>query len=212
MFEESLGRSPLCLTIPGLGNSGPGHWQSIWEAERSDCERIDLGLWDEPIRNVWISRIDQAVGQASAPPVLVAHSLGCLTLVWWASFVGEPAAHAVRGALLVAPPDVEHPAAGPHLTRFAPPPKLPLPFPAILVASRNDPYAAIERAAEMASDWLCEFTDIGEAGHINASSGLGAWSEGQALLERLIDAPPRRAVVATPRASLKPAPLAAPLR
>ena len=32
------------LTIPGLDNSGPGHWQSLWEQKFPDCERIDLCL------------------------------------------------------------------------------------------------------------------------------------------------------------------------
>src|SRR3546814_6458825 len=39
----SSGReSPLVLTVPGLNNSGPGHWQTIWETTRNDCERVDL--------------------------------------------------------------------------------------------------------------------------------------------------------------------------
>ncbi|UAK23972.1 RBBP9/YdeN family alpha/beta hydrolase [Sphingomonas nostoxanthinifaciens] len=189
MFEEDLGRSPLCLTIPGLGNSGPGHWQTIWEAERGDCERIELGLWDDPNRNVWMSRIDQAVSAAPAPVVLVAHSLGCLALAWWASFVGDAAAHRVKGALLVAPPDVDQAGICHRLARFAPAPKMALPFRAMLVASRDDPYASIERSAEMAGNWGCTFVDAGAIGHINAASGLAAWRDGQALLDRLIDTP-----------------------
>src|SRR3546814_2327931 len=47
----SSGReSPLVLTVPGLNNSGPGHWQTIWETTRNDCERVDLGMWDRPHR------------------------------------------------------------------------------------------------------------------------------------------------------------------
>jgi uncharacterized protein len=198
MFEESLGRSPLCLTVPGLGNSGPGHWQTVWEAERSDC--------------VWIGRIDQAVGRASAPVILVAHSLGCLALVWWASFVGEPIGGTIRGALLVAPPDVDHCAASPRFSQFAPAPKRALPFPSILIASRDDPYATIERSAEMASDWLCDFIDIGDAGHINAASGLGAWQEGQALLDWLIDEAHHKEGPTVPHARIAPGLMALPLR
>ena len=46
---------PILLTVPGLGNSGPTHWQSIWERERADCRRVELGMWDEPHRNVWVN-------------------------------------------------------------------------------------------------------------------------------------------------------------
>jgi predicted alpha/beta hydrolase family esterase len=193
MVEEELGRSPMCLTIPGLGCSGPAHWQSIWETERSDCQRIELGCWNAPIRNVWVSRIDQAVSAASCPIILVAHSLGCLAVAWWASYVGEAAADVVRAALLVAPPDVDRAGADQRLGRFAPAPQAALPFPSILVASSNDPYASIARSTELAGAWLSDFVDVGELGHINADSGLGAWHEGQALLATLIDhrPPPR---------------------
>ena len=30
------------LTIPGLHNSGPTHWQSLWERKFEDAERIEL--------------------------------------------------------------------------------------------------------------------------------------------------------------------------
>lgn len=189
MLEEDLRRSPVCLTVPGLGGSGPGHWQTLWEKERHDCERIELGCWDEPIRNVWISRIDQAVGAAQAPVVLVAHSLGCLAVAWWASLLGEAAAGPVKGALLVAPPDVNR-ASDARLGRFGPCPRTILPFPSIVVASHDDPYSSFERSREMASDWLSDFVDAGEVGHINAQSGLGAWTDGQHLLELLIDGGP----------------------
>src|SRR3546814_17016450 len=47
----SSGReSPLVLTVPGLNNSGPGHWQPIWETTRNDCERVDLGMRSEERR------------------------------------------------------------------------------------------------------------------------------------------------------------------
>ena len=187
MAGQHVARSPLCLTVPGLRGSGPDHWQSRWEAERQDCERVDLGCWDAPIRNVWISRLDQAVSRAPGPVVLVGHGLGCLAIAWWASFLGEAVAGPVLGALLVAPSDVDAPGAHPLLRRFAPCPHGVLPFPSLVIASRNDPYATIGRAREMAGQWLSGFVDIGEAGHINGGSDLGAWDHGQQLLERFID-------------------------
>lgn len=191
MFHEELGRSPICLTIPGLGGSGPSHWQSIWERERHDCDRIELGCWDDPVRNLWISRIDQDVRASPAPVILVAHSLGCLAVAWWAHLVGEAAACNVRGALLVAPPDVDRPGADQRIARFAPAPKAILPFRSIVVASRDDPYCTFDRAEELASGWLAGLIDAGAVGHINAASELGAWRPGMALLDRLLDQPPR---------------------
>jgi len=93
----------------------------------------------------------------------------------------------VAGALLVAPPDCDH-AETAELGGFAPTPKTSLPFPSVVVASRNDPYATIERSHSMAKFWGSHFVDVGELGHINAESDLGAWLFGQRLLDRLIAA------------------------
>jgi uncharacterized protein len=184
---EDLRRSPICLTVPGLGNSGPAHWQTIWEQERHDCTRVELGCWDAPVRNVWIGRLDEAVRHADAPVVLVAHSLGCLAVAWWAGLLGEDVTGPVRGALLVAPPDADRPGACEAIKRFRPTPHAALPFPTIVVASTDDPYASISRSEEMAAAWRADFVVVEEGGHLNAESGLGRWSTGQALLDRLAD-------------------------
>jgi len=178
---------PLCLTVPGLGNSGRGHWQTLWERDRPDCARVDLGCWEAPIRNVWLSRIDQAVSAAGRPVVLVAHGLGCHAVAWWAALLGKAAARRVRGALLVAPPD---PARDPRLADFAPVPTAMLPFPSILVASRDDPGAGPGWSRTLAGEWVSDFVDLGEAGHINARSRLGGWVPGQRLLDLLVDGGP----------------------
>ncbi|MEL0253444.1 MAG: alpha/beta hydrolase, partial [Novosphingobium sp.] len=91
-----------------------------------------------------------------------------------------------RGALLVAPPDVEERPIDRRLTRFAPFPGGELPFPSILVASRNDPYMGIGQARNLARTWGSSFADAGEVGHINAESGLGDWTFGRLLLNRLL--------------------------
>ena len=57
-----------------------------------------------------------------------------------------------------------------------------LPFPSVLVGSRNDPYCGWERARGFAADWGAVFVDLGHAGHINAESGLGDWPQGHAFL------------------------------
>jgi uncharacterized protein len=180
------GRPPRILTVPGLNGSGPAHWQTLWEQARGDCVRADLGSWSAPRRNAWVTRLDQAIRTSEAPVILAAHSLGCLAVAWWAALAGQPWGWPVAGALLVAPPDVERGDACEELRNFAPSPNTILPFPSIVVASEDDPYASIQRSFDMARDWGSHLVNAGAMGHINAASGAGWWSEGQELLERLI--------------------------
>lgn len=187
MAHFSEASSPTILTVPGLNNSGPSHWQSLWERSRHDTVRVDLGMWDRPHRNAWVTKLDQAIRTARAPVVLVAHSLGCQAVAWWAELSGQPYGWPVAGALLVAPADVDRSDAPEELAGFAPAPASVLPFPSILVASRDDPWIDLGRARALAGQWGSHFVDIGCQGHINAASGIGDWAEGQGLLDRLID-------------------------
>jgi predicted alpha/beta hydrolase family esterase len=190
MIDGAFSLSPLCLIVPGLGDSGAGHWQTAWERQRHDCLRVQLGMWDDPVRNVWISRIGQVVSATQGPVVLVAHSLGCQAVLWWARLLGNAVPGNVVGALLVAPPDVDRSDAPDVLRRFAPTPQTLLPFPTTVVASSDDPWCDADRAEELAARLGAEFVLLEGEGHINAASGLGDWSEGQDLLERLLDARP----------------------
>lgn len=174
-----------CLIVPGLHNSGPEHWQSRWENLRDDCTRVDLGYWDAPQRETWIARLDRSIAESPQPVVFAAHSLGCLAVALWAAQASDKHIRKVSGALLVAPPDVARPKASALLTEFAPAPDAPLNFPTTLVASRNDPYASFNRSMRLAAVWGSHFVDAGDAGHINAASGLGDWEPGQAHLDRL---------------------------
>ena len=145
-------------------------------------------MWDRPHRNTWVTKIDQAVSSARAPVILVAHSLGCAAVAWWASFSPQPYGWPVAGALLVAPADVDRDGVASELAPFAGVPKQPLPFPSIVVASNDDPWITIDRAHSLAVDWGSHFIDHGPHGHLNAASGLGRWPEGLELLDRVIAA------------------------
>lgn len=179
--------TPLLLLIPGIDNSGPGHWQSIWERDRENCSRVDLGMWNQPQRNVWVTKLNAAIAAASRPVVLVAHSLGCHAVGWWAA-LQQPAPANVLGALLVAPPEVDDAPIDERLRAFAPVARQRLPFPSLLVASRNDPYAGFGRAKRMARIWGSQLVDAGPLGHINADSGVRDWPYGQFLLGKLVNA------------------------
>lgn len=177
---------PLVLLIPGLNDSGPLHWQSRWEATLPNTQRVDLGMWSEPHRNTWVNKLNLAIHRAGRPVVLVAHSLGCLTVAWWAEYEQPGADRGVIGALLVAPPDVDRPGLDPRLARFAACPRGELPFPSVLVASRDDPYCSLPTAMALARDWGSRFADAGAAGHINAESDLGDWPLGRRLLDQIL--------------------------
>lgn len=179
-------RQPVVLTIPGLNNSGPDHWQTLWENTRGDCRRVDLGSWASPNRNAWITRLDAAIRDTDGPIILAAHSLGCLAVAWWGALQSQPYGWPIAGALLVAPPDCERVETPETIGGFGPTPRGPLPFPSILVASRNDPYIFYERAHSISKYWGSRFVDAGHSGHINAESRLGDWRFGQSLLESLI--------------------------
>ena len=54
-----------------------------------------------------------------------------------------------------------------------------------MVASSNDVWVSLDRARYFANNWNSEFITIGEAGHINVSSGFGEWKEGLEILKKL---------------------------
>jgi len=168
------------FTVPGLGSSGPDHWQTYFQRELPDCARIEQREWDVPDRAEWVARLEDALdGEDLSEVVLVGHSLGCVTITYWAGQYG----HRIKGALLVAPSDVDtaHYAAFPT-TSFAPMPLARLPFPSKVVFSQNDEWVTPARARQFAEAWGSELVDIGAAGHINAASGYGAWPAGLELL------------------------------
>jgi len=172
------------LILPGWQNSGPDHWQSRWEA-RHGYRRVDQHDWMYPRRGDWIAQLEDVILSTEGPVVLVAHSLGCILTAAWAQVSRSTAR--VQGALLVAPGDAEREALRPVLPSWSPIVRQRLPFPSVLVGSRNDPYCSFERAQGMASDWGSRFVDLGERGHINAESGLGDWPEGHARLLELMN-------------------------
>ncbi|MGO4705818.1 RBBP9/YdeN family alpha/beta hydrolase [Microvirga sp. 2MCAF38] len=164
------------LIVPGHTNSGPDHWQSRWERQLSTARRIDQDDWDTPNRQEWVERIVRDVKRTKRPVVLVAHSLGTVAVAHAAPLlVGTN----VKGAFLVGIPDVERPDFVPAIDRaFAPIPRDPLPFPSVLIASRNDPYCDYEKAEDIAYSWGSAVIDAGESGHLNTDSGHGPWPEG----------------------------------
>ena len=178
------------LIVPGYGDSGSGHWQTRWESRHSTARRVEQADWDQPVLEHWTARIVREVSVATRPVIFIAHSLGVPTVLHALPRLGAK----VAGALFVAPPDVSDAARMPEgLTAFGPYPRERLLFPAITIASRNDPHCAYETIEALAKDWGSLLIDAGESGHINEASGHGPWPEGSMVLAQFISQlqPPR---------------------
>jgi predicted alpha/beta hydrolase family esterase len=177
------------LTIPGLDNSGPRHWQSLWEHKFADCERVNLGEWHAPDKDQWVERIDEAVADEDAPILIAAHSLGCHAFAHWFARAGGFARTRIAGALLVAPPDLSDLRRDSRVAAFTDAPAFTARTPMIVVASDNDPYAKTAHVWRLSRQWDARFVNAGPFGHINADSGIGDWPYGQYLLASLQPAP-----------------------
>src|SRR5689334_22403869 len=116
------------LIVPGWQDSGPEHWQSLWERAYPEWRRVRDLDWDEPTREVWVAGLDSAIREIGMPVVLVCHSLGCIAAVEWAT--GSDA-NRVSAALLVAPPDLAQPDTPAAIRDFAPWRGNRLPFPSL---------------------------------------------------------------------------------
>lgn len=169
------------LIVPGLNSSGSAHWQTWLESQRPDAIRVIQADWKRANLPEWSSRVRREISRRSGPILIAAHSFGALAAVQAADDVSGR----VAGALLVAPADPDKFGITDAL------PVRPLPFPATIVASRNDPWLRFERAIELATSWGTDLIDLGAAGHINTESGYGPWPYGLALLEQLARAPTR---------------------
>ena len=91
--------------VPGHTGGTGDHWYSRWEAKIPTARRVVQDDWHEANLEAWTQRLVARVLEARAleatrPAVIVAHSLGCMTLVHAApALAGQ-----VAGAFLVAPP------------------------------------------------------------------------------------------------------------
>ncbi len=174
------------LIVPGLRRHVEEHWQTRL------AQRLPRVVTVPPMGRVdldcarRVEAIEAAARSVDGPLIVVAHSGGCVTLAHWAQRTDRE----VTGALLATPPDFETPMPEGFPTRDAleaggwlPVPRDPLPFPAVVAASANDPLGAFDRVAALAADWGASLVELGDVGHLNPASGYGDWP----LAEELID-------------------------
>ncbi len=116
----------------------------------------------------------EAASRARLPIFFIAHSTGAIAV---AQAAADLRPFDVRGAFLVAPP-AQDALATLDGGRWGEIPRVALPWPSVLVASRTDPWASLQQSRALAADWGAEFVDAGEAGRLDAQSGHGPWPDG----------------------------------
>jgi len=169
--------------VAGYGNSIDGHWQEIWHKKTENSYWVEQKEWDSPECSDWVEVLDTLLQSLEGPILLITHSLGGSTLVEW----NKKHSANIVGAFIVAVPDVHSdyfPAAISGYQELA---LAPLPFPSMLVASTDDPYASVERAEYLAKHWGSSLTNVGALGHINVASNVADWPAGAKLLDEFIE-------------------------
>ncbi|MFO1255231.1 MAG: alpha/beta hydrolase [Sphingomonadaceae bacterium] len=179
---------PTILFVPGLRGHVEDHWQSHAARALPGSMTVEPLIEDRLSLAARVAALDAALNAIAGEVVIAAHSAGCLMVAVWA----QSPTRKVRGALLATPADVENPLPPgyPSLEEldaggWLPIPRAPLPFPAIVAASRNDPLADFAKMAELAGAWRAELFDAGQVGHLNPPAGFGPWPQAAALIARL---------------------------
>lgn len=180
---------PATLIVPGLDGSPAPHWQDWWARTDPSAMLLEMGDPARPVRELWEAMLATQILRHPGC-VLVGHSLGAVTI---AHILARWPNLPVRAALLVAPAD---PNLSPRIRAFGDLPLGRFDAPAMVVASRNDPWMGFEQARSLAAGWGADLYDLGHAGHINAAAGFGPWPRGKALRDALLarTCPPSRSL------------------
>ncbi|MBK1794726.1 alpha/beta hydrolase [Devosia sp. WQ 349] len=172
------------LIVPGLNGSNDGHWQHYWLRDKPEAVLVEQAEWADPKAGRWLHRLEKAV-MTYPGAIVVGHSLGTILA---ARLATSPVAPLVGGVLLVAPADIERTSTlHARSYEFGALPGDKLPFPGLMVASRDDIYMNLAKARTLAQHWGVPVLDLGHAGHINIASGFGRWARGYDLAQQLAD-------------------------
>lgn len=179
---------PTVLFVPGLRDHVEDHWQTLAARAFLGSVTVPSLTTDRLSQAARVAALDAALQGIAGDVVIAAHSAGCLMVAAWAQNPTRP----VKAALLATPADVENPLPPGYpsfedlsANGWLPIPRSPLPFPAIVAASRNDPLAGFDKVAELAKAWGAPLHDAGEVGHINPPAGFGPWDAGVELIRGL---------------------------
>lgn len=176
------------LFVPGLRDHVADHWQTLLAAEIPGSRTVPPLATDKLSCAARIEALDRAIAAIDGPVILAAHSAGCLMVAHWAQSHRRP----IKAALLATPADIERPLPEGYPTidvlqthGWLPIPRAPLPFRSLVVASTDDPLAALHRVRGLALDWQSEVAIAGAVGHLNPAAGFGPWPQARTLLETL---------------------------
>ncbi len=184
---QRRGMTATVLFVPGLRDHVEDHWQTHAARAIPGSVTVEPLTTDRLSRAARVAAVDAALQAISGEVVIAAHSAGCLMVAAWAL----APTRRIAGALLVTPADVENPLppgypalADLEANGWIPMPRGRLPFPALVVASRNDPLAAFARVEGLAHDWGAGLHDAGDVGHLNPAAGFGPWPYALDLIRR----------------------------
>lgn len=184
------------LIVPGLHDSGPGHWQTWLQSQYQGAVRVVQADWHRPDLLRWSDRIAQTLARHDPRTqwIAVGHSFGCLALAHHLGLMravqrqwvrpADSGHLSVRGgiasAFMVAPasPDKF------DIRNLLPTEGLGLP--GLLVGSDTDPWMAADEAQRWAQTWGLRFDNAGDAGHINVESGHGPWPLARLQVDQMI--------------------------
>lgn len=184
----TFGDDVTVVFVPGLRDHVEDHWQTHAARAIRNSVTIEPITTDRLSRAARVAALDAVLTAIDGDVVIAAHSAGCLMLAHWAQHPTRP----IRGALLATPADVERPLppgypspAELEAGGWCPIPRGKFPFPALVVASRNDPLASFDRIAELTDTWGGVLIDAGDVGHLNPPSGYGPWPDALDLIATL---------------------------
>lgn len=180
------------VIVPGLRDHVEDHWQTHLARQLPGSVTVPPLEHDKLSRAARVQALQSTLQAVQGPVVLVAHSAGCITTVHWAQQYPQQAAR-IKAALLATPADVEQPMPEGYprpeqlqAHGWCPIPRQPLPFPALVAASRNDPLASFERLQQLAQNWGAQLVDLGDVGHLNPAAGYGPWDGAMPLLQQIL--------------------------
>ena len=174
------------VNVPGYTNAGPAHWQTLLENKFAYFKRVQQLDWLSPVRDLWIQGIEETVSQIDGDIVLVGHSCGAVAIAQWALACDT---RKVKGALLVAPADIDRASAIAPIHVQRPLPTQALPFPTKLIYSDNDEHTMRDRSEIIGQQWGSELILVKGASHFHTEAGFGQWAEAELWIEQLAGSP-----------------------
>lgn len=184
-YLHRKGEQMKVLIIPGYQSSLEGHWQDWLLGQIDGSDMVYQDSWDYPNRKEWVNRLVDVIESQNESVLLVAHSMGSVTVAAMVQDACVPAN--VLGAIVVAPADADSDYLPKEIQGFSPMPETSFTFPSLFIASESDPYMSFDRACFFADKWGSSFLSLGEVGHINTVAGFGEWPQIVTLISDFLD-------------------------